>query len=74
MSGSELRQNRIRRGWSRDQLGHLIGIDAETLALWEEGSLEISCPIVLEQVLRRNCRTDRFASSDVEAEEWRARH
>jgi transcriptional regulator with XRE-family HTH domain len=57
LSGSEIRRSRLRIGWSREQLGHQIGVDADTISLWEQGSLEVSCPIVLEQVLRRSEET-----------------
>lgn len=55
-------------GWSRDQLGHQIGVDSDTISLWEEGSLAVSCPIVLEQVLRRYEPASRYAPLDAESE------
>ena len=52
ITADQLRHNRLRLGWSREQLGHRIGVDADTISLWEQGSLEISCPIVLDQIFR----------------------
>ena len=62
ITSSELRHNRLRLGWSREQLGHRIGVDADTISLWEQGSLEISCPIVLEQVFHRYEPSSRYAA------------
>ena len=69
ISSAELRHNRLRLGLSREQLSHQIGVDADTIALWEHGSLEISCPIVLEQVFHRHERTSRYAAHDADTEE-----
>jgi len=55
-------------GWSRDQLGHQIGVASDTISLWEEGSLAVSCPVVLEQVLRRYGPASRYAPLDTESE------
>ena len=41
-------------GWSRDQFAHSVGVSADTVASWEEGSQKISCPSVVEQILRQN--------------------
>ena len=68
LSGSDLRRARLRLGWSRDQLGHRIGVDPDTIALWELGSLEVSMPVVLEHVLRSD-PSPRYAARDAEAEE-----
>ena len=61
ISGPDIRRARLRMGWSRDQLGHQIAVDSDTISLWEEGSLAVSCPIVLEQVLRRYEPASRYA-------------
>ena len=68
LNGPEIRRARLRIGWSREQLGHQIGVDSDTISLWEQGSLEVSCPIVLEQVLRSAEPSSRYASRDAEAE------
>jgi len=68
ITGSELRRARLRLGWSREQLGHRIGVDPDTIALWELGSLEVSMPVVLEHVLHSDS-SSRYAARDVEAEE-----
>lgn len=69
LSGSEIRRSRLRIGWSREQLGLQIGVDSDTISLWEQGSLEVSCPIVLEQVFRRYEPASRYALRDSVAEE-----
>ena len=69
LSGPDIRRARLRIGWSREQLGHQIGVDPDTISLWEQGSLEVSMPIVLEQVFRRFEPMSRYASRDVQAEE-----
>jgi transcriptional regulator with XRE-family HTH domain len=69
LSGSEIRRSRLRIGWSREQLGQQIGVDSDTISLWEQGSLAVSCPIVLEQVFRRYEPASRYASRDSVAEE-----
>ena len=68
ISGADLRRARLRAGWSREQLGHQIGVDSDTISLWEQGSLEVSCPVVLEQVLRRAEPASRYAPPEIEAE------
>ena len=74
LSGSEIRRSRLRIGWSREQLGQQIGVDSDTISLWEQGSLEVSCPIVLEQVFRRYEPASRYASRDSVAEELLHEH
>lgn len=69
LSGSDIRRARLRLGLSRDQLGHRIGVDADTIALWELGSLEVSMPIVLEHVLHSSESPSRYAARDAEPEE-----
>ena len=51
MDGKALRSQRLRRGMSRGQLAHEVGVDIETLAAWEDGDAAISCPHAVEQVL-----------------------
>ena len=51
MDGKTLRSQRLRRGMSRGQLAHEIGVDVDTLAAWEEGDVPIRCPHAIEQVL-----------------------
>ena len=70
ISGSDIRRARLRAGWSREQLGQQIGVDSDTISLWEQGSLEVSCPVVLEQVLRRAEPSSRYAPPQTEAEVW----
>ena len=53
ITGTDLRRQRLRMGWSRDQLAHSVGVTAETVASWEEGSEKINCPAVVEQILRQ---------------------
>ncbi len=69
LSGSDIRRSRLRLGWSREQLGHQIGVDSDTISLWEQGSLEVGTPIVLGQVFRRYEEASRYAARDTEAEE-----
>ena len=65
LNGGDLRRKRLRLGWSREQFAHSVGVSAETVALWEEGSEKIGCPVVVEQVLRRN--EDRFENDQLNA-------
>ena len=69
LSGPDIRRARLRHGWSRTDLGHRIGVDPDTISLWEEGSLEVSMPVVLEHVLRHSEPSSRYASRDAETEE-----
>lgn len=69
LSGPDIRRARLRLGWSREQLGHRIGVDPDTIALWEQGSLEVSMPIVVEHVLRPTESLSRYAARDAETEE-----
>jgi DNA-binding XRE family transcriptional regulator len=50
MDGRTLRTERLRRGMSRWQLAHEIGVPVETVAAWEDGDAAISCPHAVEQV------------------------
>jgi transcriptional regulator with XRE-family HTH domain len=54
LTGNQLRRERLRIGWSRNQLAHEVGVSAEDVASWEEGSRTIDCPVVLDQVLRQH--------------------
>jgi transcriptional regulator with XRE-family HTH domain len=54
ISGSEIRHNRLRLGWSRDQLARQLGVDAETIGAWETDAAAISCPLSLEQIFRQH--------------------
>ena len=56
MTGSDLRRRRLRRGWSRDQLAHQLGVSAEAVAEWEEGASLIGFPAAVEVVLRERDR------------------
>ena len=69
LNGCDVRRSRLRIGWSREQLGQQIGVDADTISLWEQGALDVSCPIVVEQVFRRYEPASRYASRDSVAEE-----
>ena len=54
ISGSDIRQCRLRLGWSRDQLARQIGVDAETIAAWETDAAAISCPLSLLQIFEQH--------------------
>ncbi len=54
MSGSEIRQCRLRLGWSREQLGRQVGVDGDTIAAWETDAAAISCPLSLEQIFHQH--------------------
>ena len=56
ITGPDLRRQRLRLGWSRDQFAHSVGVTAETVASWEDESSKINCPSVVEQVLRQQDR------------------
>ena len=51
MNGDALRSQRIRLGWSREQLAHTVGVPAARVAAWENDNAPIDCPRALEQVL-----------------------
>ena len=53
LSGTDLRRQRLRMGWSRDQLAHEVGVPVETVKDWEDGA-RISLPMVVEQILRQH--------------------
>ena len=59
ISGSEIRQYRLRLGWSRDQLARQVGVDAGTIEAWETDAAAISCPISLLQIFEQNGVTRR---------------
>lgn len=60
MSLPDLKRRRLRLGWSREQLAHEVGVSAETIGDWEEGTVAVTCPRALEQVLRqRETQRDR---------------
>ncbi len=63
ISASEIRQSRLRLGWSRDQLARQIGVDADTIAAWESGAAAISCPISLLQIFEQNGVTRRLPAA-----------
>lgn len=52
MTGDTLRSQRLRLGWSRDQLAHTVGVPSARVAAWEDGA-PIDCPRAVEQVLRQ---------------------
>jgi transcriptional regulator with XRE-family HTH domain len=53
MNPSDLRRRRLRIGWSREQLAHAVGISPVLLRAWEDGTVPVSCPRALEQLLRQ---------------------
>jgi DNA-binding transcriptional regulator YiaG len=63
MTGDTLRSQRLRLGWSRDQLAHTVGVPPARVAAWEDGA-PIDCPRAVEQVLRQESgsRHDRVAA------------
>lgn len=54
MTGPELRSRRLRLGMNREQIAHAVGVDANVVAQWEDGAVEIRCPRAVEQILRQN--------------------
>ena len=63
ISGSDVRQSRLRLGWSRDQLARQVGVDADTIAAWETDAAAISCPLSLQQIFEQYGVTRRPALS-----------
>ena len=51
MSGDSLRSQRLRLGWSREQLAHTVGVPAARVAAWENDNAPIDCPRAVAQVL-----------------------
>jgi transcriptional regulator with XRE-family HTH domain len=51
MNGDALRSQRLRLGWSREQLAHTVGVPAARVAAWENDNAPIDCPRALAQVL-----------------------
>lgn len=59
MTGDSLRSQRIRLGWSREQLAHTVGVPSSRVAAWENDNAPIDCPRALEQVLGQQDRERR---------------
>jgi DNA-binding transcriptional regulator YiaG len=38
---------------NREQIAHAVGVDANVVAQWEDGAVEIRCPRAVEQILRQ---------------------
>jgi transcriptional regulator with XRE-family HTH domain len=58
MSGDSLRSQRLRLGWSREQLAHTVGVPAARVAAWENDNAPIDCPRAVEQVLAQSGREE----------------
>jgi transcriptional regulator with XRE-family HTH domain len=58
MNGDALRSQRLRLGWSREQLAHTVGVPAARVAAWENDNAPIDCPRALAQVLAQPRQDD----------------
>jgi transcriptional regulator with XRE-family HTH domain len=66
MNGDSLRSQRLRLGWSREQLAHTVGVPAARVAAWENDNAPIDCPRAVAQVLAQPHRGEPHASADRE--------
>jgi transcriptional regulator with XRE-family HTH domain len=75
MTGDSLRSQRLRLGWSREQLAHTVGVASSRVAAWENDNAPIDCPRAVEQVLGRRDREHdtsfRATATDLGAREAR---
>lgn len=62
MNPSDIRTRRLHIGWSREQLAHAVGVSVTAVRAWEDGTMAISCPRAVEQVLRQ--------SEEIEPRDW----
>ena len=59
MNGDSLRSQRLRLGWSREQLAHTVGVPAARVAAWENDNAPIDCPRAVAQVLAQRLDDER---------------
>jgi len=63
MNGDSLRTQRLRLGWSREQLAHTVGVPAARVAAWENDNAPIDCPRAVAQVLAQRHPRDQHDQS-----------
>lgn len=51
LSGDELRRRRIALGWSRNQLGHAVGVAADEVSQWESGDAPVRYGLAVRYAL-----------------------
>jgi putative transcriptional regulator len=66
-----VREHRLRRGWSQQELGEAVGVSRQSINSIERGRYVPSLPLALRFSRLFDCPTDELFELEEEVNEWK---